>query len=516
MPQMESHAMLPIRDPETGTTIGQLRRPSLLIALLLFAGPLCCYLLLIGRWSLSDDEIYTLRDCQKSLGEMLKYNPKPIYYMICHFAIKLPLSLEFALRLPAATASALIAPTFYLMLAGTNGQRVAFYAALLTVFNPWLLEVSQSARFYSLMFWFSSVAILSLHRFLYVRTIRWLLLSVVAAHLATLTHNTALTLFPAGVLAVCLALICTNPTQCVSVIRTYWLRFVVVAAAITMVAVFTNYATFMHWLRDDRGEFGDHTRASLLGATAIRVGLPVCALALIPLLKAWQHWVVDELFLGVLCVVAALPYLMLVSFGGGIAVRYVLASVPPLFVLAAMHWDQITIGINSQALRVALGAALLAANVPYLLSTLSDGDHFDYRRAVRFVESLDLADPLIACTGHGIFMHYAKEDLEIEELGDLSKMNRDQTIETSFSWRTLSKLMKNAKSTGRPLIVVSRENRTRLDPKTTMWMSERFKMLTNIEKPRYDHRRYRMVVYQYASREAGRNIPRQEVFAVPN
>ena len=54
--------------------------------------PLLFYVAQIGRWSLSGDEYYTLVDSSKPVAELLSYERKPLYYLICHFLLRLNLN----------------------------------------------------------------------------------------------------------------------------------------------------------------------------------------------------------------------------------------------------------------------------------------------------------------------------------------------------------------------------------------------------------------------------------------
>jgi hypothetical protein len=472
-------------------------RASLLVALLLFLGPLVCNLLLIGRWSLSGDEIYTLNDSKISAWEILTSNSKPVYYLICHYSMWLPFPLEFSMRLPAAIASALIPPTYYLLLWRPQECRIAVYAAILTITSPWLFELSQDARFYSLMFWFASLSALSLYRWLSAPRYQWLLLFLVAAALATLTHNSAVTMIPAGGLAVCVALAVRDWNEFVSHCRIWGPRILACAVLAGLLAIATNYQTFSTWLESKYGSFGEYSRLHLLAATGVRAGLGVCAMAVVPLLKPLGKWTDSEIFLTTMGVGTAIAFVFLVPFGGGVAPRYLLASLPCLIVLAAIHWVQIADRLADYPLRIALGTALVVGNLPALLSTLSDGGHYDYRSAVQFVESLELDNPIIASTSHQMYQHYASGDEQAIELGVLYSMNDGRTTAENYTWRTVSQLMNDADVSGRPLILVSRQDRRVLDANTAHWLNRSFTNLTSIERPRLDYQRNRLEIYQY-------------------
>lgn len=488
-PQFEEHLSMGKEDFSD-------RHPNYYLALALFFVPLCCYLFLIGKWSLDGDEIYTLHDSMNSAWEILTSSRKPIYYLICHYTIQLSLPLEFTLRLPAAVSSALIAPTYYLLLWRPRASRVAVYAAILIVANPWLFELSQFARFYSLMFWFASLSVLSLYRWLADKNHGWFMLFLLAAILATFTHNTAAAIIPAGILAALVTMANEDRNKLLSYLKKRWPIVMICAVAIAVVFGIPNYTTLRDWLVLHH-EHMYYSLMSLLGATAHLSGLQLWALAFIPLIRPIRSWTRDEILFSLMIAGVLLPLLLLVGIGEEVAPRYLLASLPCLFVLTAHHWSDIAAYVSSFSLRCALGIALLATHVPYLVSTLTDGNHYDYRSAVQFVESLALDDPIIASTSHGMYMHYATGGQQVAELGRLSSMNGGNANEESFSWRVMSRLIREADSSGRVLVLVSREDRFALDAAAMRWMSERFCILNSIEKPRYDHRRQKLVIYQH-------------------
>ena len=162
-------------------------KPSAFVAALLFAVPFLFYFSVSGRWSLDGDEFYTYIDSAQPISELLAYEIKPLYYLICHALLDadLGLPLESLLRAPATLAASLIAPVFYWMLFPVAGRRAALLGAFLLIANPWIFEFSQYARFYSLMLLFSVVATLAIYRWVDDPRVRWLAIFFGAAGLAT-------------------------------------------------------------------------------------------------------------------------------------------------------------------------------------------------------------------------------------------------------------------------------------------------------------------------------------------
>ncbi len=61
----------------------------------------------------------------------------------------------------------------------------------------------------------------------------------------------------------------------------------------------------------------------------------------------------------------------------------------------------------------------------------------------------------------------------------------------------LNRVIERAVAQGRPLLVVSREDRTLLSPGDQRWFHRRFALLRGFQSKRFDHRRFRMAVYEY-------------------
>ena len=188
---------------------------------------------------------------------------------------------------------------------------------------------------------------------------------------------------------------------------------------------------------------------------------------------------------------------MIAKVGGGVAPRYLLAATPALFVLAGMTWQSISERITQPQLKVALGVALLALNVPMLMSTLRDGNHCDYRSAVAFVEELNLVDPIVICSAHALYTHYATQQVDVSELNLVTDWSSPPSANGSPVQQNLLKRIEQATRLERPLVLVSREDRRAFTPAVQRWLAERFVVLTTIERPRFDHRRNQIVVYQY-------------------
>ena len=460
------------------------------VLLALWILPLVGYVGLIGRWSMDTDELYTYFDSQQTVAEILNSQIKPLYYLLCHFLLRLDLGLprEFVIRFPAALAASLAAPVYYALLASPRGPRHAFCTSLIVLCNAWLFEMSQFARYYSLAFLFASISAISLYRWLADRRTRWVVVYVVAGVLATLTHSPAAIVFPAGLAAIGLALFLEDSASVLRWGRRYGVQGGIAGVTVVILVFVAVRPALMQWYGSAAGQFGNYNVPQLLVALIIFGGIANWALAALPLCKPLRHWQPDEVFLASIVVLGIVPFLLLVPIGGGVASRYLLFSLPCMFILAGLHWSVMDAKLPAWGHRLGLGVAVLAFNVPYLASVASDGNHFDYRETANVVEAMELDNPIVLSSSHRMLRLYLVTDLELHELG---------TFESGVPKSRVEKLMHRAHQEQRPLIIVSREDRSNLSPADQDWLYSRFTLVYSSQSQRFDHRRFRMSIYRY-------------------
>ncbi|MCA9211734.1 MAG: glycosyltransferase family 39 protein [Planctomycetales bacterium] len=483
-------------DVQPSDTTARLDMTTVAISLAITVGPMLFYVPQVGRWSLDLDEIYTLNDSSKPLSTIVGYD-KPIYYLLCHQMLEIGLSPEVATRLPSAIAAGLIAPCFFWLGRRKTNLQEATIAGVLVAFHPWIFQHSQFGRFYSLMLLFSSLATLSLYRWIVDRRARWLVAFGTFGALATLTHATAAALFPAGSLGLVSFCCVEHRETTIEFIQRRWKPFCFTLVVLGAVACAGIWKPFSEWLSAQHGQYGNYSPGSLLLGFVAFSGLQFWALGLLPLLKRTSFWTGEDAFLMTMFGSMVVPFFALAQFGGGVAPRYLMASLPVLLLFASRHWAMIHSQLPSLRYQFAFGAVVLATSVPSLASTLKDGNHCDYRSAATFVDSLALQDPIVASSAHQLLGHYLIRDFDLRELRMLDDMTRTPRSNSTGAEAILFGLVEEANTTGRPLVVVSREDRRIRPPNVQTWFNSRFAVLARFEKPRFDHRRNEMVIYEY-------------------
>ncbi len=382
------------------------------------------------------------------------------------------------------------------MLWQANQPRVAVLAAILVLVNPWIFENSQNARFYTLTLWLTSLATLALYRWTSQPRNRLLVLFVLAATLATLTHTTAFLVFAGGIAGVVAQTLFSGRPGFSFRLDKSLVAFAVCAVVCASIVMATAYWSFSGWSSARFGNFGNYSATSMVGAFCIFAGIPVLALAFVPMVRNPRTWTADEVFLATMFLAMTLPILFLVGMGGGVAPRYLFGALPCLIVLAARHWQGVMERVKRPEIAAAVSVAMLGFYLPYFASTLMDGNHHDYRGAVRFVESLELINPIVVVSADKTYLHYMRSDYQVEELGVFENMNGGQTKEKSSTGRSILKWTALAESTGRPLILVSWEGRTPIEAGVWQWVGSQFGLINVIETPRFDHRRNRLSIYR--------------------
>ena len=116
----------------------------------------------------------------------------PLYFLLIHFSKGLLGESDFAYRYPSVLAGVLLIPLLYQFGVSLASRKVGLVAVLLATLNPLFIWFSQEARMYTLLILFATAASYTLWRGLKGgRILRWLLLYILFAALAFLTHYTA-------------------------------------------------------------------------------------------------------------------------------------------------------------------------------------------------------------------------------------------------------------------------------------------------------------------------------------
>ena len=129
----------------------------LLGALTLFAAVLRLYKL--GEWSFWVDEIASINSARTVLGHVLSFPPPRISFIITHFALNYFGVSEWSSRLASTAIGILSLPVLYFPIRKMFNSAVGLIAVLLLAISPWHIFWSQSARFYTSLALFYTLAL---------------------------------------------------------------------------------------------------------------------------------------------------------------------------------------------------------------------------------------------------------------------------------------------------------------------------------------------------------------------
>src|ERR671921_2078923 len=133
---------------EAATQRGHRVSPALLVSGLVAVG-IALRFWHLGYWNFQATEMFTLRD---SVTPQF-HNSRPLGYLLNYYLVKpfLPLD-EFGLRLLPAVFGALAIPVFYLVARRLLGTRAALFGTLVVTVSHLVVNYSQLARYWSLVF----------------------------------------------------------------------------------------------------------------------------------------------------------------------------------------------------------------------------------------------------------------------------------------------------------------------------------------------------------------------------
>ena len=362
----------------------------------------------LDAWSLSGDELFTLRDSLAPDGELLW---RPLLFWIHHWLVAPFMELdELGLRLVPALAG--VGSVGVLAVVGRRlvGARAALAAALLAVVSPWHLLWSQTARYYTLVFLFSALAVGALWIAVERKSRPWLATGVIAAALGFLAHPTALLPLAGFALwSVGLALARAEGRR---------RRDLLVGAGTLAVAGSAAALLILeHWVTLGQGVEVGGFGLVLAYVDGISTGPALAAAAGIALL-----WLEGRRSLAALLVtVTALPVVLLAVLGSYVWVlpRYLFGTLPFALLASGALVDRVTVAIEGRTRGAVVGGTLLllvvATGLPGLVSHYLDGGRPDYRAVASYVGERAGPTDLALTDRTTDLAHYA-EELEVRYL----------------------------------------------------------------------------------------------------
>ncbi len=351
----------------------------------------------LGDWNFQATEIFTYRDSQRpQFG-----NARPLVYLLNYYLVRplFPLD-ELGMRLVPAIAGTLAIPATYFVGRRVVGSRAALFAALLVTVNPTQILYSQLARYWSLVFLFSTIAPFALFLGVRDRDGRLLACGVIATILVGLAHPTGAVAVGGPVLLLLAGL---RREQLVQLWSHPAVRWGAAAMAVVLALALYRFVPLLYgWItmHDQMPGYGQfllpNQRApgvkQLIRLTALADSLtiPVVLAALAGGYMAWRSAAHRQTAV-LLASVAGfhIGFLLLVSFRTSVSLYYLLPSTPAFFLGAGLFLSWLSRRDGEMSPRwlvpVTVTIMILAAAVPTLISDYRDGRRFDFRGAAQWL-----------------------------------------------------------------------------------------------------------------------------------
>lgn len=371
------------------------------VLLALLAAAVASRFFRLGTWPLFGDEIYTLQD---SAEFTFSLHGRPLLYWLNHQLVRPLLGLDaFGLRLLPAVFGVLGVGAVAEIGRRLVGTRAALLAGLLVVLSPWHLEMSQYARYYTLVFLLAAVSPAALYLGVREGSARWIAAGIAATALGWFAHPTAV--LPAAGFLVWLAGYAVLRT---GGRRRRLLLGVLAAAALgglaAGVALLDTFASVADW-----SGIGGVALALSYGVR-IGAGPALAAAAGVALL-----WIDGRRELALfLAAAAGVPLALLAVLGELVPVHtgYLFATAPFALLAAGAFLDGTIRRVDGRTSRIVVGGAaaalVVATGLPSFVSHYVDGGKADFREPARHIASRAGPSDVVLAEHTGPFWHYAR------------------------------------------------------------------------------------------------------------
>jgi len=459
---------------------------------------------LLSHWSLWGDEYYTFADARKIFTSARRESGLvyPLFFVLTKGALLwLPgsLSLEFKLRCIPALAGAM---AVWVLFRGTRSVLPPLerhLVAALAAFSPWLLFLSQWARFYSQLCLLSSAAVFLLLRALETNSTVRACLALVCVILAILTH-------PSAVLLLCSLILAGILVSWLGYVRGHRALFPLYAMFVLAILLLITALWRFDLLEKTVGRKlqggggGLQSVVELFQGIIYNLGLSVAALSVLGMGVLYRK---DRRLFHFVWVGAGLPLaavLLLAARGAEMDQRYLIPEVALMFIPAAAM-----LGEMARRARAAVrggGAAVIALGfVPFLPSLVShyvDGNSHDLRSAAGFIEEHWQEGDAVICENNAVMAIYCRKT-GASNLVEAPPETREEHF----------KYVRLLKECARLWVVIPDDFQFRPGPEASFhhWAFTQGRLMQELYPPRIDYHQNRLLIFEIDPRHAVRWNP---------
>lgn len=433
----------------------------------------------LSSWGFEQDELYTRNDARdfgaRSSGPGI--TARPLYYLIQRLCFSILPQTELGLRIPALVFGVLGVAFTWIAANRIFGRRAAMIAGVAVAVSPWHVYASQFARYWSLVYLLSVVAVFVVLRALETENPRRWLLAATVLWLGTITHPTFV--FP--LLAVVpIAHFLRADGRMLHQWPSRTAMLFGVAPLISLVTVSFAVSSLL----TPRGHFGNgigrglHANISVFLAMVQWMGVEIFSAAILgatfmAFFAPTRRW--GLIALG--GVASTVVLLMVAGQRNDIYADYGMAMLPLLFLTLGAIAQAVATDRRATISAISAAAFVVAGSATGLVSHLSDGTRFDYRPALRTAQESDSTRPILTWP-IVVARHYAPT-LDTEEL-------------------TGSRSQLEATSKRGPFFVIASEGRSGykvMESDAERWIRENCRRQQESRRPRLDYRDYRAVLF---------------------
>lgn len=439
------------------------------------------------------DELYTLLESRDLFATTLKPGiyARPLYYLIQHPLLDVLPQTPLGLRLLPLLFSFAGLWSTYLLAKRLGGATAANVALALTVISPWHLHISSFARYWSLVYFLTTLVLLALHelRESAGRRRGWYWIALLSSIAGMATHPT----FAFAFIGIVVGSHLRWPGQAPHVAwptRDAWLRLWIPLAMVVGTALFALVSSDRHEAVQNFGGRGLGASLRLIPAIVqwiTPVQFAAGALGTLGCIAAMRTriWGLTALFgAGSLLVLLGIA-----TFRTDTYADYAVALVP----LAIVSSSVALVGIGGDDLksywtRVGLLLVVIAGILPSTVSYLLDGMRFDYRPALELAAARAPEDPIIG-QPEILMRYYSPQSRHLPYR--VGSVDLDETVEREGRfWLVLS-----AREYGYSLA----------EPDTEAWTSRHCRKVRSFTQMRLDSRHYRVELFS-----CGQELPTSE------